>query len=449
MEYVQITDEQRKRMLAAIGARDVEELLADIPADVRLGRPLDLPAALSEQAVRRELLARAEQTGGPYVCFAGAGAYDHYIPAVVDSLAAQGAVLTAYTPYQAEASQGSLQAFFEFQTLICQLTGMDVANASMYEGATALAEAALMLADDNGRRHVVVAGALHPHYLAVLKTYLADLPLTLTVVPPVAGAADAEAVRQALTPDTAAVIVQSPNFFGVIEPALAEIAAAAHAGGAGVIQVFDPISLAVLKRPAEWGVDVAVGEGQPLGTPLSFGGPYLGLFACRQKYVRKMPGRLIGRTTDADGRPAYCLTLQTREQHIRRAKATSNICTNQGLIAYRAAVHLAAMGPAGLARAATTSMQQAHKLAARIAALDGYELPFGAQPMFREFVVRCTRAKVDDVIDAAVARGIIPGVALKWFYDDLADCLLIACTEKRSDAELDALVDVLAAAAKR
>ena len=314
--------------------------MAGVPEELRLKRPLDLPAGLSEMELRAELLALAGRNRGAdaLACFAGAGAYDHYIPAVVDAMAGQGAFLTAYTPYQAEASQGSLQAFFEFQTLICQLTDMDVANASMYEAATALAEGVLMLAEDSGRRRVIVCQPVHPHYLATLRTYLADLPmLELTVLPHAAGLADATACKAALNADVAAVVVQSPNFLGHVEPSVADLAQAAHDAGAGLVQVFDPISLAILKRPGPLGADIAVGEGQPLGIPLSFGGPYLGLMACRQKYLRRLPGRLVGQTVDAEGRRAYCLTLQTREQHIRRAKATSNICTNEGLMALRAA----------------------------------------------------------------------------------------------------------------
>ena len=450
MDYVQITDAQRQRMLAEIGARSVEELLADVPAGVRLHRLLNLPRGLSEQEVRRALtdLARDDCGAERFACFAGAGAYDHYIPAVVDAMASQGAFLTAYTPYQAEASQGSLQAFFEFQTLICQLTGLDVANASMYEAASALAEAVLMLVDHAGHRRVVVCEPIHPHYLAVLRTYLADLPLQLAVVPHAGGSADMQALLEAVTPDTAAVVVQSPNFFGILESAIPAIAAAVHKAGSHLVQIFDPISLAVVRRPGELGADIAVGEGQSLGIPLSFGGPYLGLLATRDAFVRKLPGRLIGQTVDADGRPAYCLTLQTREQHIRREKATSNICTNEGLMALRAAIYLSAMGPHGLARAATLSMQRAHELARRIGELPGYELPFADRPFFREFVVRCKTGHPETVIQRGLEKGILPGVKLGWFNEHLDDCLLVACTEKRTPQELDAFVSVLAEVAQ-
>ena len=444
MEYVQITEEQRRRMLSAIGAAGMEELLAAaVPAEVRLDRPLNLPAALSEQELREELLARAGANAAGLVCFAGAGAYDQYIPAVVDALASRGEFLTAYTPYQAEASQGTLQAIFEFQTLICRLTGMDVANASMYEAASALAEAVLMLAE-GGRRRVVLAEPLHPHYRQTVATYLADLPLELIVVPHADGAADMEAVRRAVTDDTAAVVVQSPNFLGIIERQLAELGRIAHQAKAGLVQVFDPISLALLRRPGELGADVAVGEGQSLGNPLSFGGPYLGLLACSQGLTRRMPGRLVGQTVDADGRRAYCLTLQTREQHIRRARATSNICTNEGLVALRAAIYLSAMGPHGLRQAATLGMQRAHELAGRIGRLAGYEVPFAEQPFFREFVVRCRQTTPAAVIQAGLAKGLLAGVALGPYDEELADCLLVACTEKRTPADVEKLVSLLA-----
>ena len=431
-------------MLAAVGAESMAELLADVPAEVRLNRPLALPPALSEQELQAALTALAEENrpAAGAACFAGAGAYDHFIPAVVDAICSRGEFLTAYTPYQAEASQGFLQAFFEFQTLICQLTGMDVANASMYEAASALAEAIGMLAAA-GRRRVVMCQPIHPHYLATVRTYLADLPLELELVGHSGGSADVKAATGAVDSDTAAVVVQSPNFYGIAERAVGELAQVAHEAGAGLVHVFDPISLAVFKSPGALGADVAVGEGQPLGIPLSFGGPYLGLLAAKEQFVRRMPGRLIGQTTDADGRLAYCLTLQTREQHIRRDKATSNICTNEGLCALRASVYLAAMGPQGLRHAATASMQRAHELARRMAALDGVELPFADRPFFREFLLRCTRVSPQAVIDAGLERGILPGVAMGPLDEEMAGCLLVACTEKRTPAEIDAFVDLL------
>ena len=443
MDYVQITDDQRRQMLSAIGVSSVDDLLATVPEEIRLRRGLALPAGLSEQELRAELMTRAGACAGDLVCFAGAGAYDHYIPAVVDSLSSRGEFLTAYTPYQAEASQGTLQAIFEFQTLICELTGLDVANASMYEAATALAEAVLMLAE-GGRRRVVLCEPVHPHYRRTVETYLADLPLELVVIPHAGGAVDVAAAQRAVNDDTAAVVIQSPNFLGVIDRAVSELAEVAHRVQAGLVHVFDPISLALLKRPGELGADVAVAEGQSLGNPLSFGGPYLGLMAARENLMRRLPGRLVGRTTDADGRVAYCLTLQTREQHIRRARATSNICTNEGLIALRAAIYLAAMGAAGLRAAATVSMQRAHDLAGRVGKLEGYELPFAARPFFREFVIRSRKVSPEKIVQAGVERGILPGVPLGQFDSALGDCLLVACTEKRTESDVEQLVSLLA-----
>ncbi len=442
MEYLQISEQQRRAMLQRIGASSVDELLTSVPKEVRLKRPLNLPEALSEQEVRTELLQRGGQCA-KLVTFAGAGSYDHFIPAVVDAISSRGEFLTAYTPYQAEASQGTLQAIFEFQTLICQLTGMDVVNASMYEGATAAAEAVLMLAE-TGKRRVILCEPLHPHYRRVVQTYLKDLPLKVLVVPHAEGVADLAAAKAAINEDTAAVLVSSPNFFGNIDRGVADLAAAAHAAGAGLVQVVDPISLAILKRPGELGVDVAVAEGQSLGSPMNFGGPYLGLMATRESHMRRLPGRLVGKTVDADGRAAYCLTLQTREQHIRRAKATSNICSNEGLLALRAAIYLSAMGPEGLKQAATLSMQRAHELADKIAKLDGYELPYKKQPFFREFVVRCTKARPAKILKAGLKKGILAGVELGQFDRKMKDCLLIACTEKRTAEDVENLVSLLA-----
>ncbi|NQU76585.1 MAG: aminomethyl-transferring glycine dehydrogenase subunit GcvPA, partial [Planctomycetes bacterium] len=322
-----------------------------------------------------------------------------------------------------------------------QLTGMAVANASMYEAASALAEAILMLTGPP-RQRVIVCQPIHPHYLATVRTYLVDSPIELVVVPQAGGSADAQGLMVQLTADTAVVVVQSPNFYGVIERGLACLSAAVHESGAALVQVFDPISLALLKGPGQLGADVAVGEGQALGIPLSFGGPYLGLLAVAEKHLRRMPGRLVGQTVDAEGRTAYCLTLQTREQHIRRDKATSNICTNEGLCALRAAVYLAAMGPHGLKRAATLSMQRAHELAGRIGRLGGYEVLFADKPFFREFVVRCKRAKPEAIIDAGLDAGVLAGVPMGPFDEEMADCMLIACTEKRSLEQIDTLVGV-------
>jgi glycine dehydrogenase subunit 1 len=379
------------------------------------------------------------------VCFMGGGAYDHFYPVLIDQLISRGEFLTAYTPYQAEASQGSLQAFFEFQTQIARLTALDIANASMYEGATAVAEAVLMAANSSGKRRVLAASTLNPDYLAVLRTYLDELPLELIELPAVEGRVAADAVRRQMDDDTAAVVVQSPNIWGLIEDWNGCFEAAHEKDKTAAIAVFNPMACALLKKPGECGADIAAGEGQPLGVPLSFGGPYIGLFAARKDFVRRMPGRLIGRTIDADGRPAYCLTLQTREQHIRGAKATSNICTNQGLLALRATMYMTTLGKEGLRETAQQCYHKAHYLAGRIAELDGYGMKFDG-PFFNEFCVTCPKP-VTEIIEAAKRRRILAGIAphgRRMGRIGEPNDLLIAVTEKRTKHEMDALVDVLA-----
>lgn len=442
MDYIQLTDADRKQMLKTIGVDNVESLFRDIPPDVRMHEPLHLPGPLSEM----ELLADLNRLAGrntdceELTCFLGAGVYDHFVPTVVDHLASQSEFVTAYTPYQAEASQGALQAFYEYQTLICQLTGMDVSNASMYEGATAAAEAVLMARAQTGRRRVLVSAAVHPDTRGVLATYLAALPIELIEIPATNGAMDAQALSEQLDDYTAAVLIQTPNFFGIVER-LGDVAAAAHEVGAICIASVDPVSCALLKTPGELGADIVVGDGQPLGIPMSFGGPSVGFMACRGTFMRKMPGRLIGATQDRSGRRAYCLTLQTREQHIRRERATSNICTNQGLLALRVAIHLSALGRHGLSKVARLCLSKAHLAAERIAGLDGFDLAF-AGPFFKEFVIRTTRP-MDRVLQRARDRGILAGVPLGSWYPDHADCLAIAVTEKRTREEIDQLVAAL------
>jgi glycine dehydrogenase subunit 1 len=442
MDYVQITTRQRDEMLKAVGASGMDDLLKQVPDELRLDRPLDLPPGMDELTLRNHLseLANQNQSAGQKTCFLGAGVYDHFIPTVVDHLAMKAEFLTAYTPYQAEASQGSLQAFFEFQTMVCQLTGMEVANASLYEGATALAEAALMALNVTGKREIIVSEGVHPQYRQVLRTYLSDLPAIYTEIPLKNGIVDTQELENELDADTAAIICQSPNFLGHLER-VPTIAKFARANESLMIQCFNPISLGLLKRPGEMDVDIAVAEGQPLGIPLQFGGPYLGLFACRQQYMRKMPGRLVGQTTDSEGRRAFCLTLQTREQHIRREKATSNVCTNQGLLALRASVFMAAMGPNGLRQAAQLCHNKAAYLASRLADA-GLSLRYPNQPYFNEILVRL-RKPVNEILSAADRAGIIAGYPVGRDYPDLSDCLLIATTEKRTKAEIDALVRVL------
>jgi len=446
MDYVQITQKQREEMLKIVGARTMDDLLKQVPDAIRLHRPLDVAPALDELSLRKHLgdLASCNAPADSKVCFLGAGAYDHFIPVVVDHLAMKAEFLTAYTPYQAEASQGSLQAFFEYQTMVCQLTGMEVSNASLYEGATAMAEAAMMALNVSGKREILVSQGVHPHYRQVLKTYLSDLPAIYREIPLKNGVIDTVELEDELDADTAAVICQSPNFLGHIER-VDTIGKFAHANQTLLIHAFNPLSLGILKKPGEMDVDIAVADGQPLGIPLQFGGPYLGLFAAKQQYVRKMPGRLVGQTTDADGKRAFCLTLQTREQHIRREKATSNVCTNQGLLALRASVYMAAMGPAGLRQVAQLNYNKASYLCERLKEV-GIKRRF-EQKHFNEILVQLNRP-VDEVLADASNVGIAAGYAIGQDYPELSDCLLIAVTEKRTREEIDRLVDVLAGNSK-
>lgn len=449
MSYVLNTADDRAAMLARIGVGSIEELFAPIPPELRLNRPLDLPPALSELELQRhiEALARKNTSAADAVCFLGGGAYDHFIPAVVDAIAGRSEYYTAYTPYQAEASQGTLQAIFEYQTLMCQLTGLEVANASLYEGGSAVAEAVLMalgLTRRNGE--VLVAASVHPHYRQTLATYLANLDCRLRVLPTPDGYLDPATVRAAVTDSTVCVVAQSPNFFGHLED-MAAVGSAAHAHGALFVAAFDPVLVGVLKRPGDYGADIAVAEGQGLGVPLGYGGPYLGILACRQEYVRRMPGRLVGQTTDRHGRRCWVLTLQPREQHIARAKATSNICTNQGLIALRAAVHLAALGPQGLRETAELCIRKAHYAADVLTRIPGVSLRFGT-PFAKEFTLRLP-GDIRAHLVRLRAAGYLAGLPLGTWYPELADCLSVAVTEKRTRAEIDglaaALRDILAA----
>jgi glycine dehydrogenase subunit 1 len=439
MTFIANTSDDVRVMLDAIGLDSLEQLFEQVPAEWRLERPLQLAPALSELELTESVAAELAKNQGAdrRVCFLGGGCYDHFIPAVVDQLAGRGEFYTAYTPYQAEASQGTLQATFEYQTLMTQLTGLDVSNASLYDGGSATAEAMLMALSITRRfGQVVVAESVHPEYRQILATFLEHLEPELVTIRAPEGLVSADAIARAVTDQTAAVIVQYPNFFGQLEDARA-IIAAAHAKGALAIVAFDAISLGLLNRPGDYGADIVVAEGQSLGNHLCFGGPYLGIMVCREEYVRKMPGRIVGQTTDRKGNRCWALTLQTREQHIRREKATSNICTNQGLLALRASIYLAVMGPSGLRRAAELSARKAHYAAERLSAIPGLSLAFRG-PFFKEFVVR-TRKDPEDVLEELGALGYEGGIALRRWYPGLADCILIAVTEKRTRAEIDGL----------
>jgi glycine dehydrogenase subunit 1 len=446
MAYILNTPDDVRAMLARIGLDSLDQLFDMIPPEYRLDRPLAVPEALPELALTSHLsdLASKNRGADTSACFLGGGAYDHFVPAVVDHLAARGEYYTAYTPYQAEASQGTLQATFEYQTLIAQLTGMDVSNASLYDGGSAVAEAVLMALSIT-RRHgrVVVAGTIHPEYRQILRTYLANLETEIVVVPEVEGRIGPDALAGAITDDTAAVVLQYPNFFGQLEEVEA-LAAEAHQKGALAIVSVDPISLGLLRRPADYGADIVVAEGQGLGNHLAYGGPYLGIIACREEYVRKMPGRVVGQTTDRHGRRCWVLTLQTREQHIRREKATSNICTNQGLLALRASIYLAVMGPSGLRQAAELSTRKAHYAAERLSRVPGLSLAFPG-PFFKEFVIRSEKDPAA-VLAEVGRRGYHGGIALGRWSPGLADAILVAVTEKRTKAEIDGLADAYEAA---
>jgi glycine dehydrogenase subunit 1 len=443
MAYLFDTPEDTRRMLEAIGVSEIAALFEDIPAAIRRDLPLDLPPGLSEMELADHLgrLLTRNRSVESHVCFLGGGSYDHFIPAVVDALAARGEFLSSYTPYQAEVAQGNLQAMFEYQTLICQLTGMEVSNASLYDGGSATAEAVLMaLSVVPKRSKVIVGAALNPQYRQIIATYLANLGVEIVTLPAPDGVSF-DRLGEVIDDQVACVVVQHPNFFGMLED-VAAAAEIAHAAGALLIQVFDPISLGRLKGPGELGADIAVAEGQALGIPMSYGGPYLGILACRQEFVRRLPGRLVGQTQDRDGRRCFVLTLQTREQHIRRAKATSNICTNQGLMALRASIYLALLGPHGLAEVADLCLRKAHYAAERLASIERLELAF-RQPFFKEFVVRDRQREVGALLTAAEQEGFFAGVPLRRWYPELDDCFLIAVTERRTRAEIDALVACL------
>jgi glycine dehydrogenase subunit 1 len=448
LSYVVNTPDQQRAMLDRIGADSLGDLFRSIPAELQLKRPLDVPPALCELELTRHLqeLAGRNRAADRALCFLGGGSYDHFIPAVVDAVAGRSEFYTAYTPYQAEASQGSLQAFFEFQTLICQLTGLDVANASLYDGGSAVAEAVIMALGVTQRfGQVLIAESVHPEYRRTLATYAANLETRVVTLPTPAGFLDPDDLKRALTDDTACVVVQHPNFFGCLEEVEA-VAQAAHARGALFVVSFDPISLGILKRPGQYGADIAVAEGQSLGNPMSFGGPYLGLLACREPFVRKMPGRLVGQTVDRNGKRCWVLTLQTREQHIRREKATSNICTNQGLMALKATVYLAALGPQGLKETAELCTRKAHYLADRLEQVAGLRARF-RRPFFKEFTVALPR-DVPALLTRLLQSGFHAGLELGRWFPDLRDCTSMAVTEKRTRAEIDALAAAYAAELK-
>ncbi len=452
--YLPNTDEDRAEMLRFIGAQSIDELFADIPVELREKALLNLPPTLSEPELMRHMRSLAvqniplgEQLEEPIasrqslIAFLGAGIYEHYIPPVVQHIVSRNEFYTAYTPYQAEASQGTLQATFEYQSLICDLTGMEVSNASLYDGASALAEAVLMAHSINERRKVILPKTLHPHWRQVVHTYASGMKLEFVEAPYLSdeGITDPDFVRAHCDDETCCFVVQQPNFFGCLEK-VSELETVAHRVGALFIVAFDPISLGVLKPPGEYNADIAVAEGQCLGLPPSFGGPLLGIFTCKQEFIRKMPGRLVGETVDAKGQRGFVLTLQVREQHIRRERATSNICTNQALCAIAAATYLALMGKQGISQVAELCAQKAHYLAEQLERA-GIPRLFSAL-FFKEFAVELP-TDPQTINKSLIGKGFLGGLALKRYYPELTNGWLLAVTEKRTKAEMDAFVQAV------
>ena len=438
MSYVSNTDTQRREMLESIGL-SMEDLFSAIRPDLR-PKSFDLPAGSSELEVHRHLSRLAAKNRSDLVSFVGGGFYDHFIPAAVDAVSSRGEFFTAYTPDQAEASQGSLQAIYEFQSAIARLTGMEVANASLYDGGTALYEAMMMALRITGRRKVILDGAVNPIYCTQVETYTRNLEIEFNQVWTSQGRTDREGIFEDLDEHTAAVIVQNPNFFGIVED-YSDIAERAQKVGALLIVSFYPISLGLLKTPAEMGADIATGEGQSLGLPLSFGGPYLGLMATRKEYVRKMPGRLVARTTDGAGRQAFTLSLQAREQHVRRARATSNICTNESLCAIAALAYLTLLGKEGLREVAGLCAAKAAYARRRLSAIAGVTVPFEG-PVFNEFVIELPRPAADVASDL-IEHGFAAGFPLSRYYRNQERSLLVAFTETHSKQDIGRFAETL------
>ncbi len=440
--YIPHTDEDVREMLATIGADSIDELFREIPDSLLIRGGLDVPSALDEHRLLGHLFELSRKNRnciGDLVCFLGAGMYDRFIPASVGAIISRGEFLTAYTPYQPELSQGYLQTIYEFQSMVAEVYGCDIANASMYDGATAMAEAAILAHGVKGRSKIAVSRAVHPHYRQVLRTYSWSMGLQVVELPAETGQT---ADYAALDEDTACVIVQSPNFFGVVEN-LGASRDAATGCGAMFIAVADPIACALLKPPGEYGADIVVGEGQPLGIAMGFGGPALGLFACKHEHVRRLPGRIVGRTVDDRGNPGFTMTLRTREQDIRREKATSNICTNQALMALAATVYLTALGRNGLRSVAEGTVRNTQYAMGKLREV-GVQLPFEGK-VFGEFVARLPKP-AEAVRDRLLDRGFLAGLPLGSYYSDMNDCLLIAVTETRSKEQIDAFAAEVARA---
>ena len=443
-DFTAAAEDDRQAMLEAVGAKTFDDLFAHIPAELQTDR-FDVPPGLSELEMMQALRALAARNAGELVNFCGGGFYDHFIPAAVNALSSRGEFYTAYTPYQPEASQGTLQAIYEYQTAIVRLTGLEVANASLYDGGTALFEAVTMSLRCTGRRRVLVDEGVNPIYRTMLRCYTRNLEIEYEEIPLSNGRADRAAIAAKTDASTAAVVVQNPNFFGCVDD-FADLAATAHGAGARLVASVYPVSLGLLKTPGEMCADIATGEGQSLGLPLSFGGPYLGFMAVRGRDARRMPGRIVGATKDADGRRGFVLTLQAREQHIRREKATSNICTNEALCALRALIHLSLLGREGFVELAERCAGRAAYAFERLTRIPGVE-PVFPPPFFNEFALRLPR-DASDVVSRLVEHGIAAGFPVSRYYADMDRVLLLAFTEKRTKEEIDILAARIEAALK-
>lgn len=431
--YIPNTKDEQLQMLKNIGLNSMEDLFDTIPDEVRLKTPLDIPKGMSEMEVSERMRSIAGKNKVFKTVFRGCGAYRHYIPAIVKQVTSKEEFVTAYTPYQAEISQGVLQSIFEYQTMICELTGMDVSNASVYDGATAAAEAVIM-SKERKRKKALISASVNPMIIETISTYISGTDMELEIIPTKDGLTDTDYLKEMLNDDTACVLIQQPNFYGLLE-AGDKIGELLSGSDIKYIMYCNPISLGILKTPAEYGADIAVGEGQPLGISLSFGGPYLGFMATKNKFMRRLPGRIVGETKDSEGRRAFVLTLQAREQHIRREKASSNICSNQALCAMKAAVYLAAMGKKGLGQVATLAMSKAHYLANRLCEIEGYKMVYEGE-FFNEFVTTVNR-DVDKILNALEERGILGG------YPIGEKQILWCATELNTKEEIETLISIL------
>jgi len=444
MRYIPATESNIKEMLGKIGLSSISELFQSIPEALRLKKGLNLSSAMSELELTRHLNKLASKNNGNdhYSSFLGAGCYKHFAPTVINHIASRAEFYTAYTPYQPEISQGTLQAIFEYQSLICMLTGMEVANASMYDGATSLAEAALMAIRLTNRKEVILSQTIHPEYRQTLETYLKNLDVNIKMAPfTKGGLSDFNWIEKEISSQCAAILIQSPNFFGAIEDTESFSTLAHKNGSLQIVSVVEPISLGILKSPGELGADIVAGEGQSLGIPMNYGGPSLGLFASLEKYVRNIPGRIVGETVDVKGRRGYVLTLATREQHIRRERATSNICTNQALCALIATVYLAAMGKSGMKEVAEQNIQKAHYAKNALSKIKGLNLKFSGE-IFNEFVIE-TKKPPTEINEQLLKRSIIGGLDLQRYYPELKNCMLFCVTEYNTKEEIDVMLETI------